>query len=152
MIKFPWFRLMPIKSENFPEMGSENFLAVGRFIKMMSELLYKMNEDSPVFFSPKETQKNLNKKVNIAWLKLRNLNTSGNATEVRSNVKVYMDSDNCPKVPDNTNKVKNLELVRFYASTSNMVSHLLAYSINHSHIEKFNLFVKKILNDMETMI
>ena len=117
----------------------------------MTELLSKMKQDSPIVFPPNDTQKNWNKRFNMEWLKLRNLDSSGNATELRTRVKSYMDSDNCPKIPENTTKVTNEELVRLYASTSNLVSNLLAYSVNDHHIEICNLFVKRYLNDLETV-
>ena len=149
MLKLSWFRLIPVKSEKFPGMGSDNFLAVGRYMKIMSEILNKTKEESPTVFPPDDTQKMWNKKLNTEWLKLRELDTTGTATEIRNRVKTFMDSHNCPEIKKNTNKVTKLELIRLYASTSNVLSHLLAYSLSNNHIEKSYIFVKKYLNDVE---
>ena len=43
MLKLSWIRLIPVKSEKFPGMGSDNFLAIGRYMKIMSEILNKKN-------------------------------------------------------------------------------------------------------------
>ena len=148
-MKLSWFRLIPIKSEKFPGMGSDNFLAVGRYMKIMSGILNKTKEESATVFPPDDTQNMWNKKLNTEWLKLRELDTTGNATEIRNRVKSFMGSQNCPKIKKNTNKVTKSELIRLYASTSNLLSHLLAYSVNKNHIEKSYVYVKKYLNDVE---
>ena len=92
----PWFPLMNIMNEKFPGMGSENQIAVGRYLKVMGLNLKNIVTTSPMISPPDSTQKSWNKKFNHEWLKIRDLDTQGDATTLRNRVEVYMKSSDCP--------------------------------------------------------
>ena len=99
-----WFPLLRIKSENFPGTGSENFIAIGRYLKFLASYLQRTEETLPTVFPPNSTQQSWTKKLNFEWLKLRNLSTSGSALELRERVQFYMNDPNCPS-PHHTNHI-----------------------------------------------
>ena len=150
-LNLPWFRITPMKNENFPGMGCENHLAVGRYMKILCEHVLHMKEDTPIIFPPMNTQHTWNKKLNVEWLNIRRLNKEGTAQELRDRVKTYMNSSSCPEEPIITNKVEKSELIRMYASTSNLLSHLLAIHVNNNHINQSYLIIKRFLNDVESV-
>ena len=146
----PWFPLMNIMNEKFPGMGSENQIAVGRYLKVMGLNLKNIVTTPPMIFPPDSTQKSWNKKFNHEWLKIRDLDTQGDATTLRNRVEDYMKSSDCP--PIKKSKSVSLCLVqRMYASTYNALSHLLAGSTCDTHAEKSYIYVKKLLNDIEAV-
>ena len=145
-----WFPLMKIVNEKFAGMGSENHIAVGRYIKLMGLNLKNVVTTHPMIFPPESTQKNWNKKFNFEWLKVRDLDTEGDATMLRNRVESYMKSNDCP--PIKKKKSVTIEaLQRMYASTYNALSHLMAGSTCDTHAEKSYIYVKKLLNDIEAV-
>ena len=145
-----WFPLLRIKSENFPGIGSENYIAIGRYMKILATYLQQTKESSPIVFPPDSTQKSWTKQLNLEWLKLRNLPTNGKAIELRERVQMYMNDPNCPS-PVNHSNVTIEEVIRMMASTFNLLSHVMATSANDLHIEKTYLSVKRCLNDIENV-
>ena len=150
IMNLKWFPLMKIVNEKFPGMGSENHIAVGRYIKLMGLNLKNVVTTHPMIFPPESTQKNWNKKFNFEWLKVRDLDTEGDATILRNRVESYMKSNDCP--PIKKKKSVTIEaLQRMYASTYNALSHLMAGSTCDTHAEKSYIYVKKLLNDIEAV-
>ena len=139
---------MCIASENFPGMGSNNHIATGRYLKLPGILLRNFKQKPLIEFPPSETQRTWNKALNIEWLWLRDLDTHGNAVEIRDRVSTYMKSDDCPSVTKRKN-VSIIDLQRMYASTNNALSHLMTFFSNDSHAELTYLHVKRLLNDIE---
>ena len=104
----------------------------------------------PMIFPPDSTQNNWNKKFNFEWLKIRYLDTQGDATTLRNRVETYMTSRDCPPIK-NSKSVSIEALKRMYASTYNALSHLMAGSTCDAHAEKTYIYVKKLLNDIEAV-
>ena len=141
---------MHIQSENFPGMGSNNHIATGRYLKCMGILLNKVQQKPPTVFPPDTTQHTWNKSLNKEWLKLRELDTEGNAVELRERVHTYMNSTNCPGIAK-SRSVSIQSLQRMYASTYNALSHLMSESSNDTHARVCYIHVKRLLNDIEAV-
>ena len=150
VMNVPWFPLMKITNEKFPGMGSENQIAVGRYLKLMGLCLKNLVTTPPMIFPPDSTQKNWNKKFNFEWLKIRDLDTQGDANTLRNRVEVYMTSSDCPPIKKSTS-VSIESLQRMYASTYNALSHLMSGSTCDKHAERSYIYVKKLLNDIEAV-
>ena len=95
-MNIPWFPLMKISNESFPGMGSENHIAVGRYLKVMGLNLKYLVKTPPIIFPPDSTQNHWNKKFNFEWLKIRDLDTEGDASTLRNRVESYMKSNDLP--------------------------------------------------------
>ena len=149
-LNIPWFSLMVVKSEKFPGMGAENHLALGRFLKILGLYLKYVKEKTPTIFPPESTQQSWNKSLNIEWLKMRNLETKGDASTVRERVKKNMLREDCPPISIGSSLNKE-EIQRVYASTYNALSHLMATSINDAHIEDTHFHILRLLNDIEAL-
>ena len=51
-LNIPWFTLTPILSENFPGMGCNSHIAIGRYLKIMGLNLKNIKEKRPTIFPP----------------------------------------------------------------------------------------------------
>ena len=131
-------------------MGSNNHVAIGRYLKCMGLLLNKVKQIPPTVFPPDSTQRTWNKPLNIEWLKLRELDTEGDAVELPARVHRYMSSTVCPAI--GKSRCASIQaLQRMYASTNNALSHLMADYSNDTHASVCYLHVKRLLNDIEAV-
>ena len=67
---------------------------------------------------------------------------------MRERVHSYITSTDCPTV-STQNNVSVIDLQRMYASTYNILSHLMADATNDAHIEVTYIHAKRFLNDVE---
>ena len=149
-LNIPWFSMMVIKNEKFPGMGAENHIALGRFMKILGLYLKYVKEKIRTVFPPDSTQQSWNKSLNMEWLRLRDLDTNGDAATVRERVRQNILREDCPPISIG-NSLKNEDIHRVYLSTYNVLSHLMATSINDQHIEDTHFQIIRLLNDIEAL-
>ena len=148
LLNISWFPLMVVKSERFPGFGSENYIALGRYLKILGLHLKYVTSKPPTVFPPDSTQASWNKNLNVEWLKLRDLDSTGDAGTVRERVSEYVQSENCPTISRGISlSIENLQ--RLYASTHNVLSHLMAASVNDAHIDETHFHIIRLLNDID---
>ena len=71
-MNIPWFPLMKISNESFPGMGSENHIAVGRYLKVMELNLKYLVKNPPIIFPPDSTQNHWNESsLPFSWAPFR---------------------------------------------------------------------------------
>ena len=139
---------MVVKSEKFPGFGSENHIALGRYLKILGLHLKYVTNKPPTVSPPDSTQASWNKNLNVEWLKLRDLDSTGDARAVREIISEYMQNENCPTISRGISlSIENLQ--RLYASTYNALSHLMAASVNDAHIDKTHFHIIRLLNDID---
>ena len=130
-------------------MGSDNHIAMVRYLKCIAIFLSKVKQKPPTVFPPESTQRTWNKSLNTEWLKMRDLDTRCNAIEVRNQVCSYMNSNNCPSMAK-SRSVPIPSLQHMYASTNNTLSHLMLDCSNDSHASACYMHVKR-LHDIEAV-
>ena len=86
----------------------------------------------------------------MEWLRLRDLDTNGDAATVRERVRQNILREDCPPISIG-NSLKNEDIHRVYLSTYNVLSHLMATSINDQHIEDTHFQIIRLLNDIEAL-
>ena len=90
-----FFKAIPFSTEKMGGYVSENYLGLCRAIKWMyGSLLFAAADKT--FVQPDTPQDKWLKTQNVAWLKIRGLNTEGYAPEVRERVRQYMEQEGGP--------------------------------------------------------
>lgn len=106
-----WINVLTYTGEAFGHWVSENFLGFARVMPWFYQNIGDVHPEH-IVLPPEKQQKGWTKKHNEHWLKLRGLDTSGRADELRKRVEDYMALDDVPPVkelPQHTvHEVENL--------------------------------------------
>ena len=79
---------------------------------------------------------------------MRDLDSTGDAKTVRERVSEYIQNENCPTISRGISlSIENLQ--RLYASTYNVLSHLMAASVNDAHIDETHFHIIRLLNAID---
>ena len=146
-LSLPWFPLIPYRTDKFASYSCSNHIALGRFLKSHCVDISVLKEPPPVNF-PSENQSQWNMVFNKSWLSIRDLDTNGNAQELRERVAQFMEDPHCPSPSVHIN-LKTKHVVRMLCSTYNVLSHLLARDVNNSHLKRTHLSILRCLNDID---
>jgi len=106
-LSLPWIPLIPYRTDKFASYSYSNHIALGRFLKCHCVDLSELKEPPPVNF-PSENQSQWNMVFNKSWLSIRDLDTNGNAQELRERVAQFMADPHCPSPSMHTNLKTNM--------------------------------------------
>ena len=85
-LNLKWCKAIPYKGNKLGGWVSENYLAFARICKWFFLILDSVGQDEEEFVEPTSNQSRWTAKDNRAWLKVRGLDTSGKAMELRMRV------------------------------------------------------------------
>ena len=130
---------------------SENYLGICRALKWFYGILEFAAADKAAYVQPITPQDKWNKPDNVAWLKLRGLNTDGYAAEVKDRVKQYMEQDGGPP-PVIPPKGGPLPLIFDVIQSLNvMVASIMVKEVTKDTIRRANCNIKIFLTLFERM-
>lgn len=138
-----WCKALLFKGEKLGGWVSENYLAFGRLCKWFYLILDGLGQDGTVFVPPNRPQDKWTADHNRGWLKIRGLDTSGRALELRQRVAGYMAESEPPAVLEPAGTLDDIfDLVE---SMSDMIRSLMVTSCTESEIRKADMSVKLFL-------
>ncbi len=94
-----WINVLTYTGEAFGHWVSENHLGFARIMPWFYQNIADIRQEA-VNLPPEKAQKGWTKKHNEHWLRLRGLDTSGKADELRQRVADYMAMDDVPKAKE----------------------------------------------------
>ena len=138
-----WCKSLLFKGEKLGGWVSENYLAFTRLCKWFFLILDGL-EDEPEYVEPDKPQPKWTAVQNRGWLKVRGLDTSGNALELRERVAGYMSqSEGPPAKLQPAGTIQDVfDLVQ---SMFGMVQSLMVSSCTEDEIQKADMAVKTFL-------
>ena len=94
-----WCKAIPYKGNKLGGWVSENFLAFARICKWFFLILDNVGRDEDEFVEPTTNQNKWTAKENRAWLKIRGIDGTGNAMELRMRVANLRNQEGGPPSP-----------------------------------------------------
>ena len=95
-LNLKWCKAMPYKGNKLGGWVSENYLAFARVCKWFFLILDNVGRDEEEYVEPTKPQNKWTKKENTGWLKIRGLDTKGNALELRTRVATLQQKEGGP--------------------------------------------------------
>ena len=147
-LQLGWCKVLPYSSGKFGGWVSENYLALVRIFKWIYGPIQLMEGDAAPFVVPETPQRQWNKTVNVKWLRLRGLDTSGNALEVRDRVADYLaqpDEEVPALLPPRGGPGK--QVLRMLNRFTDTVSLLMDTHSDETHVRNVEVYVRLFLSE-----
>ena len=151
-MKLEWLKIIPIGGSNFSGWVSENWLALSRISKWVYSIVVNMHsaiKKKACSYDIPRSQWNMNQNRN--WLKVRGLETKGNASKLRASVDHYINDPNCP-LPFSERiggDINNLMIL--WMSLHGLISNCMFRNISKNMVKDVNLFIKIFLSSVDSV-
>ena len=146
-LQLGWCKLLPYSSGKFGGWVSENYLALVRIFKWIYAPIEQMEVEASLFVFPQTPQKHWNKIINVKWLRLRGLDTSGNALEVRDRVAEYLAQPDGVPAPVPPRGGSGKQVLRMLNRFTDMVCLLMDKHSDESHARNVEVYVRLFLSE-----
>ena len=144
-----WCRCIPYKAGKLGGWVSENYVAVARLLPWLYSCIDDVAPDV-TFVEPTKEQRKWNMRENFAWLSIRGLDTNGNAEQLRSRVKNYIDQPLGPPsiLPPPGGGVGNI--IEMIGSLKAMVARIMKQCVSTEDIDDIECHIKLFLSSFES--
>jgi len=153
-MQLPWLKILPYPTGKFGGFVAENYLALTRLSLWFYGPLSQVNSDI-IWEEPKTEHSKWAKKDNQKWLKIRGLDTNGNANDLKDRVASYMTNTNeiPPIIPPRGGSTESvLEVIRyFYNFIENMMVTVYTPVIHNKNEVNVRLFLCKYSQFVELL-
>jgi hypothetical protein len=143
-----WCRCQPYKTGKLGGWISENYMAAARLMNWFYSEIESVATD-PIFVPPDKPMHKWTKKENHAWLKIRGLQTAGNAEVLQNRVSGYINSTEGPPQVLDAPGGSSDNVSAVISALSAMVSQLMARAINEAHVMDVDRHIKLFLSAYE---
>ena len=151
-MKLDWLKIIPIGGSIFSGWVSENWLALSRISKWVYSIVATMYSASQKRVSSLDIPRskwNINQ--NKTWLKLRGLETKGNASKLRETVDHYINNPNCP-LPFCERIGGDIDnMMIMWMSLHGLISNCMFHSVSENKIIAVKLFIKIFLTSVDNL-
>ncbi|MFY7881041.1 MAG: hypothetical protein ACOVR6_01995 [Fimbriimonas sp.] len=144
-----WCRCIPYKAGKLGGWVSENYVGVARLLPWLYSCIDDVAADA-TFIEPIRDQRRWTVKENFSWLSIRGLETNGNAEQLRTRVKCYMNQPTGPPpvLPPAGGGVENV--ITMISSLKAMVARIMKKSVTDMDIVDAERHIKIFLTAFET--
>ena len=146
-LQLDWCKVLPYSSGKFGGWVSENYLALVRIFKWIYAPIVQMELDAAPFVEPETPQQQWNKTINMKWLRLRGLDTSGNALEVRDRVAEYLKEPNGGPALMPSRGGTGTQLLCMLNRYSDLVCLLMDKHSDETHVRNVEVYVRLFLSE-----
>ena len=145
-LQLGWCKVLPYSPGKFGGWVSENYLALVRLFKWIYAPLQQMEVEDSAFIVPETPQRQWNKNVNVRWLRLRGINASGSALEVRDRVAQCMVQPVVPPLlPLRGGSGK--QVLRMLNRFADLVCLLMDKHSDECHVRNVEVYVRLFLSE-----
>ena len=146
VLQLGWCKVLQYSSGKFGGWVSENYLALVRIFKWIYAPIQQREVEDTPFVEPETPQRQWNKDVNVKWLRLRGLNASGSAEEVRDRVAEYLAQPAIPALlPPRGGSSK--QVLRTLNRFADMVCLLMDKHSDETHVRNVEVYVRLFLSE-----
>lgn len=147
-LQLTWCRITPYKNGNFGGWISENYVAAARVMAWFYGSIGEIAAD-PVFDEPGVEFSSWKKTHHYAWLKIRGLETTGTAWELKQRVQQYMKKrGGPPEIPEPVGgPVENV--LTMISALRSMISRLMVRVVTEAYLHDLERHIKIFLNAYE---
>lgn len=147
-LQLTWCRVTPYKNGNFGGWISENYVAAARLMAWFYGNIGEIAAD-PVFDEPDVEFNSWKKTHHYAWLKIRGLDSTGTAWELKQRVQQYMrQRGGPPGIPEPAGgPVENV--LTLISALRSMISRLMVREVTEVYLNDLERHIKIFLNAYE---
>ena len=144
-----WINILRYTGAGFGHWVSENYLGFARLMTWFYQNIQYL-EPEVVILPPEEGQKGWNKKHNEHWLKLRGLDASGKADELKNRVEAYMaQTDTPPVIPEPKRNVSDVE--DLVVALNKFLECVMSTKVTEESLQKTKYAVRVFLSAYDTL-